>query len=93
MPRKRENTPEGPDKISVSAAWKQVVATPPGLIVIQDLLRRFGYTRKSTVNLNNPDAMLSHYAEGQRSVMVYIGIMVDGQEIEPTEDEPQEDTE
>lgn len=60
----------------IMMAYKQVAALPEGQIVIDDLLRRFGFTRTSTYV--HGDAIATTFREGQRTVLVHIGRMIEG---------------
>lgn len=55
-------------------AYQHVAATPEGQIVIQDLVRRFGYSRSSTIDA---DPMRMAWKEGGRAVCVHIGRFID----------------
>lgn len=55
-------------------AYQLLAQTESGQIVINDLLRRFGYTRNTTFQENTATMA---YCEGQRSVVIYIGRMLD----------------
>jgi hypothetical protein len=58
----------------ISAAYKQVAATREGQIVIQDLVRKYGFSRSTTLNT---DPLRMAWNEGGRSVCVHIGRMID----------------
>jgi hypothetical protein len=55
-------------------AYQHMAETEDGQIVIQDLLRLFGYTRNTTFT-DTLEGMA--FREGQRSVVVHIGRMLD----------------
>ena len=70
----------------VLAAYKQVFSTPEGQIVLADLLKHFSYSRESTLKFPNPLSKQVpdpeggiYYREGQRTVVMHIGIMMDGE--------------
>lgn len=75
-------------------AYKQVLATPEGHVVVQDLMNRFGFSRRSTFRPDNGFGKATRpedtiYYEGQRSVLVHIGVMLDA---DPAQVIEQEDT-
>ena len=51
-----------------------VSGTPEGQIMIQDMVRKFGYARQSTIDA---DPLRMAWKEGGRTVMVHIGRMID----------------
>lgn len=55
-------------------AYKVVAASPEGSIVIADLVRRFGFSRQTTIDA---DPLRMAWKEGGRTVMVHIGRMID----------------
>jgi len=60
--------------LDVCLAYKTVFGTQEGQIVLTDMVRRFGYTRNTTLD-SDPNLMV--HREGQRSVMVHIGRELD----------------
>jgi len=62
-------------KADVILAYKSVAATDEGRIVIADLVRKFGFSRTSTFVPGDPHR--TSLNEGQRSVMVHFGVMID----------------
>ncbi len=91
MPRKKSEKGETVEPTVVSPkdrcmAYKQVFTDMQGQIVLADLLYRFGFTRKTTFDPDPPER--TYLNEGQRSVLVYIGQMLDA---DPSgwEDDPQ----
>lgn len=60
--------------LDVCLAYKTAFGTQEGQIVLMDMVRRFGYTRDTTLD-RDPHIMASR--EGQRSVMVHIGRELD----------------
>lgn len=70
----KERGPAEVGLAEISVAYKQVFATQEGQIVLQDLLRRFGYNRHS---LFDKDAMLMASREGARAVLIHMGNMID----------------
>lgn len=58
----------------IAHAYQHVAGTPEGQIMIQDLVRRFGYARSSTIDA---DPMRMAWKEGGRAVCVHIGRMID----------------
>ena len=67
----------------VCMAYKQALATPEGHIVVADLMRRFGFSRITTYVPNEPERTILN--EGQRTVLVHIGRMLDADPSEFTE--------
>ncbi len=67
---RREITPG-----EVCLAYQEVFATDAGHVVLADLMRRFGYTRTSTLVEGSPDRTALN--EGQRTVLVHIGRQLD----------------
>lgn len=74
-----EIDPGNVSPLDVCIAYKQVFSAQEGQIVMADLLRHFGFSRNSTFNVN-PGSMA--YNEGQRSVLIHVGRMLDA---DPTE--------
>jgi hypothetical protein len=58
----------------IASAYQYIAGMPEGQIVIQDLVRRFGFTRTTTIDA---DPMRMAYKEGGRAVCVHIGRMID----------------
>ncbi len=59
-------------------AYKAMAATQEGQIVLQDLINKFGYARGSMYNPHEQHPQIAMtIAEGQRTVCVYIGNMID----------------
>lgn len=58
----------------ISEAYKSVASTPEGDTMIRDLVRKFGYSRQSTIDV---DPLRMAWKEGGRSVCVHIGRMLD----------------
>lgn len=59
-------------------AYRQVAASEAGQVVLQDLIRKFGYSRSSTFQAaGDQEPYRTFIHEGQRSVMVHIGNMID----------------
>lgn len=75
-PRAEPTLDDMDDAAQVCVSYKAVAATQEGQIVIRDLVRRFGYARGSTFH---PDPAIHARNEGQRTVLVYIGQMLDAQ--------------
>ncbi len=65
----------------VVIAYKNVAATQDGQVVLHDLVRKFAYAQQSMFKLANQDMNAVLHMEGQRSVVVYIGVMI---ETDPT---------
>lgn len=61
----------------VAAAYQMAFTTQEGQIVLHDLLRRFGYTRRSMFQpgATRPEDLA--FAEGGRSVLTHVGLMLD----------------
>lgn len=84
---------DGVSQADVINAYKQAFATPEAQVVLGDLMRRFGFTRSSTFTPQTPFRKETRpedtiYYEGQRSVLVHIGMMMDADPstiIEPEE--------
>lgn len=60
--------------VEVATAYKQVAGTREGQIVIQDLVRKYGFSRTTTLNA---DPLRMAWNEGGRAVCVHIGRMID----------------
>lgn len=58
----------------IATSYKMVAASREGQIMIQDLVRRFGFSRQTTLN-TDPLQMAAN--EGGRTVCVHIGRMID----------------
>lgn len=69
-----EVTQEQKNLFDLSAAYKTIAGMHEGQIVIQDLVRRFGYSRQSTIDV---DPLRMAWKEGGRTVLVHIGRMID----------------
>lgn len=69
--------PAQPDPVNVSEAYRIVAATPEGQIMLRDMVRRFAYGSRS--NIVPGDPYMSAWKEGQRSVMVHLSRMIDGE--------------
>ena len=61
--------------VDTCIAYKVMAATQEGQIVIADLMRRFGFSRFTTFVHGDPDK--STLNEGQRTVVIHIGRMID----------------
>lgn len=59
----------------VMRAYKAVAETEDGRTMIQDLVKRFGWSRQSMLS---SDPLQLAWREGGRAVMVHIGRMIDG---------------
>lgn len=59
----------------VCLAYKQTFSTPEGQIVAADLMRRYAFTRKTTFCPGEPE--YTFFYEGQRSVLIHIGVQLD----------------
>lgn len=79
--------PDQPNPVNVMEAYKIVAATPEGQIMLRDLVRRFGYGSRSTIVPGDPQ--MTAWKEGQRSVMVHLSRVLDGEagELEGTTSE------
>lgn len=75
-------------KSDVVLAYQSALSTQEGQIVLADLMRRFGFTTWSTFVEGDPNK--TSWQEGQRSVLVHIGRML---EADPAEAEEHEDAE
>ncbi len=103
-PKKTKSTPKKPPKkkvpvattidltnvspVDTCIAYKVVAATQEGQIVIADLMRRFGFARFTTFVSGDPDRTTLN--EGQRTVVIHIGRMIDA---DPASFEDQEQVE
>ncbi len=74
--------------VDTCIAYKVVAATQEGQIVIADLMRRFGFSRNTTYVPGDPD--MTVWREGQRTVIIHIGRMIDA---DPASFEDQEQVE
>lgn len=74
-----------PEPISVMTAWKVIAGLPEGQVVLNDLVRRFAFTRTSTFVPGDPQRSMLN--EGSRIVCVHIGRMIDGEDSDPTAQE------
>lgn len=63
------------DRDQAIAAYQECFASPAGQIVIQHLLMKFGFNRRSTFVPGDPHHSAAN--EGQRSVLVFIGQMLE----------------
>lgn len=79
--------PRQVSKADVANAYQTAFATPEGQIVLADLMRRFGYTRGSTLHEN---AHTMAFREGTRYVLVHMGKMMDADPSELAEYEQTE---
>lgn len=79
--------PAQPDPTNVVEAYRIVAGTPEGQIMLRDLIRRFAFGTRSAIVPGDP--CMSAWKEGQRSVMVHMNRMIDGQagELEGTTSE------
>lgn len=69
-------------------AYQQTFGSPEGQMVVADLLRRFGYARQPTVPPHSGapiDPYRALYCEGQRSVLVHVGLMLDSDPLQVKE--------
>ena len=62
-------------QVDLILAYKRCFAGADGRAVLGDLIRRFGYTRSSTLAPGQPDVTARN--EGQRSVLVHVGTYID----------------
>ncbi len=74
--------------VDTCIAYKVMAATQEGQIVIADLMRRFGFSRGTTFVPGEPDMIA--WREGQRTVVIHIGRMIDA---DPAAFEDQEQVE
>ena len=58
-------------------AYQDVFTSPAGQIVLADLMRRFSFTRQSTFQPGISRDIDTVFYEGQRSVLVKVGYMLD----------------
>ena len=56
-------------------AWRAILATEDGQTIMADLVQHFGYTSQSTFS---KDPLTMAHREGQRSVLIHIGLCADG---------------
>ena len=71
----KDATPRGVTPAEVCVAYKQAFSTPEGMIVIADLMRKFGFSRTTTFVPGETEQTFIH--EGQRTVLVHVGRMLD----------------
>lgn len=55
--------------VDLHRAYRDVLTSEAGQIVLADLIRHFGYTTRSTVG-STPEA--TYFNEGRRSVLIYV---------------------
>ena len=82
---KQRRIATGPRQVSpgdVARAYAAVFSTEDGMVVVGDLVRRFGFTRRSTFVLDDPSGRAQARNEGQREVLLHIGFM---QDVDPAE--------
>ena len=77
---------EGMTQAQLVQAYQSVARSEEGQRVIADLMHHFGYTRRSMFNPGDDTASLA-YKEGQRSVLVHVGKMID---VDPSQLEEEE---
>ena len=78
--RRRQLAPRVVTPGDVARAYQEFGGSEAGQIVLADLVRRFGYTRSSTLVEGKPDVTARN--EGQRTVLQWIGYM---QDVDPAE--------
>lgn len=61
----------------VAEAYQSMAQNPHGQVVLADLMRRFAHNRASTFQVGHTRSEDCVYREGQRSVLVHIGRMLD----------------
>lgn len=61
----------------VAEAYQAMAENPQGQVVLADLMRRFAHNRASTFQAGHTRPEDCVYHEGQRSVLVHIGRMLD----------------
>ena len=61
----------------LSRIYKSFAMSEDGQVILADLMRRFAYVNKSTSTVANYDPNQMLVLEGQRSVVVYIGHMIE----------------
>ena len=74
--------------VDLQAAYRDVFTSQNGQIVLGDLLRRFAYTSRTTIDA---DPYRTYAREGQRSVIIHIGRVMDGRIGDPTQTEAEYD--
>lgn len=80
MPRRRQLAARVVTPGDVARAYKTTFSSEDGQVVLQDLVRRFGYTRSSTLSPGQPDVTARN--EGQRTVLQHVGFLLD---VDPAE--------
>ena len=55
--------------VDLHHAYKEVLTSQAGQIVLADLIRHFGYTHRSTIGRDTHE---TYFNEGRRSVLLYI---------------------
>lgn len=87
MPRvKKPAEAEAPlhvSQVDVCVAYKEIFGTRAGQVVLADLMRRFSFTRISTLVPGDIHTTIHH--EGSRTVLVHIGRMLDADPAEMQE--------
>jgi hypothetical protein len=76
---------EPKDHGAIMSAYKMVAATPEGQMMVMDLVSKFAFTRQSMAPIYSSaplDPLRLAFHEGQRTVLVHIGRMIEGN---PTE--------
>ena len=61
----------------VAEAYQAMAQNPSGQVVFADLMRRFAHNRMTMFHLGDTRPEDCVYREGQRSVLVHIGWMLD----------------
>lgn len=77
---RKKNQPQQDDHkspINIALAWKMVAQMPEGQVVLQDLISKFGFTRTSMYAPGQFNANDLIFREGQRSVLLHVGRMID----------------
>lgn len=69
--------PVQPDPVNIAEAYRIVASLPEGQLMLRDMIRRFAYASRSTFVPGDPG--WTAWKEGQRSVMVHLSRMIDGE--------------
>lgn len=70
-------TPKEVTPGDIARAYQEVFATEAGHLVLADLQHKFGFTRRSMFEVAGGDPTKVVFCEGQRSVLVYIGRLLE----------------
>lgn len=66
-----------PKPATVAEAYRLVAMTPPGQVMLKDLVRRFGFATVSTMEPGDPH--MTAWREGQRTIVTHFHKMIEGE--------------